>query len=270
MKDYKILVSDWAKNGFDLEAGISLFLSYNNNVFYMNNVRSKPYAEAIATLKSELFFKSGIRVDEQDALYAAVVSAREGKQAEEAHIASDPVLLARRQEEERTAIAKQEHRVRLRDEFSFLNRADCPDEYEDILQEMITMYYRYKKKHLLLFRVPPEDVKVCFTAGRDVVESYLRNRLCWKELNYYKVHGKVLGEHPIFTERKRKIELEGMSTVDLTLLKTNGITRNMSYYRNTLKRHPDSKKADSWRKKLLELENEREWITTILLERGEL
>lgn len=270
METTKNRVVTWAGRGFNIEEGIQIFLSYNHNVFYMNNVRSKPPDEALATLKTEFFFKTGVTVDEQNAIRDAAFVELEEERILEEKIYNDPDLQARIKEEQKERAEREETHVRLREEFPFLNEADCPDEFEDIVQEMVSAYYRYKKKHKLLFDSDPTDLKNCFSSARGVVEPFLQNRLCWRELNHYKLHGEILGEHALFRNKKRYQELKAMNTYELTVYATNNLKRNISYNNSNINRYPDSPKVEMWRDNVRMYELEKVWCQDILKERGEL
>lgn len=269
METIKARVVTWAKNGFDIEEGIRIFLTWNKNIFYMDNVRSKPASEAVATLKSELFFKTGITVAELDAIYEAALQERQEKTDFEEKLELDPELKEKLRREEQANADRKRREVKLRDEFSFLNDKNCPEEFEEIVQEMVTNFYRYRKKHEFLFDADPTDKYACYEAAGNVVNPYLRNRLCWDELNHYKVHGKILGEHPIFKNKIRYQELKSMSTFELTTIYNNNIKRNISYNESNLKRYPDSPKISVWNENINRYRMERTWIEQILRERGE-
>ena len=84
----------------------------------------------------------------------------------------------------------------IRDEFPFLNYQDCPLELKILVADMISAYHRYKQEFKKLF-VPMPNISMGEMAS-NVVEAYLENRLIWRELIYYKINKKVLGEHAIF------------------------------------------------------------------------
>lgn len=318
--NFKEQVLEWARDGFDREEGIALFSQKKNNPYYMGNLRRKPLEPAIRALKYELFYITGIKVEEMDAVHAnwkkendppveltelpaapkfiGPVQDKEDlmRLAKNATVASswaqfgprndlrEAVKKISSEDFENAYLAKPDKEVsdtvglealkdskfQLRKEFPFLDNKDCPDEFEDIVQEMVTGFYRYKKKHLQLHDVDPRDNTACFDASKGVVEPYLQNRECWKELNHYKTHGKVLGEHPAFARRARLQELKGMSTYDLTVMLKSNIGRNIKYNNSCLERYANSPKRAEWREKISNFEQEELWVKNILRDRGEL
>lgn len=55
----------------------------------------------------------------------------------------------------------------------------------------------------------------CAKVAGELVECYIDNRRIWEELNWYKVHGSLLGAHPAFAEFKRRKSLLSMNVKEL-------------------------------------------------------
>jgi len=102
-----------------------------------------------------------------------------------------------------------------------------------------------------------------------VVEAHIQNQECWKELNYYKIHGKVLGHMPQFKKKVLREKLRGMSTVVLVKTAHNNIPRKLSYYKSQINKG-ENQKLDVLRQRVTEAEEELSMIEEILRERGEL
>lgn len=77
------------------------------------------------------------------------------------------------------------------------------------MADKISAYHRYCQLHEKLFDlvVPTECAKV---AG-ELLDAYLENRLIFRELEYYRSTGQVLGDHPIFQLRKDMDEFRALS-----------------------------------------------------------
>ena len=103
--------------------------------------------------------------------------------------------------------------IKLREEFPFLKEKSCPEEFKILVADMLTAYDNYKKAHAGLFKkITLEKLE---ELSKSVVDNYLENRAIWEELSYYKDKGEILGDHPIFQERKWKERYGSMNSNDL-------------------------------------------------------
>ena len=117
--------------------------------------------------------------------------------------------------------------IKLRDEFPFLKEDSCPDELLILVGKKFNHYDAYVKAHKALLVVVDQDAE-----GGDVgvalspeqitnlalaaVHNFQVNQDIWDELNYYKENKKVLGKHPIFTERKLKESIDALTVEKAT------------------------------------------------------
>lgn len=114
--------------------------------------------------------------------------------------------------------------IKFKDEFPFLNEAECPDEFHILTGRKFTAFYAWQKAHAHLLvniedtdkdaspiAMTPEEVSVLASAA---VENFEANQLIWKELNHYKETGAILGKHPIFLERQFKEKIEAMTNAE--------------------------------------------------------
>lgn len=51
------------------------------------------------------------------------------------------------------------------------------------------------------------SLQQCADISRELIDSYIDNRMIWDELNYYREHHSFLGKHPAFAEFRRRSEL---------------------------------------------------------------
>ncbi|HAH24909.1 MAG TPA: hypothetical protein DCL77_14345 [Prolixibacteraceae bacterium] len=137
----------------------------------------------------------------------------------------------------------------LREEFPFLGRADCPEEFKIMVNDMITSHARYVEGHEKLFHAAGKDNSTCYSAAEEVVENYLNNRFIWEELHYYKNTGKILGLHEAFAKRVRTTELETMEPAGLMKLYRN-LPRNIQYYQQLMRDDQDSEKQKERQERL--------------------
>lgn len=100
-----------------------------------------------------------------------------------------------------------------REEFPFLNRADCPIELETLASRKFARYHAYVELHKNLNNCTSLDE--CATKSKELIDNYIDNRSIWNELHYYQQHNKLLGKHPIFLEFRRRKELLALPVKDL-------------------------------------------------------
>jgi hypothetical protein len=282
-------VIQWAQSGGDFQAGLSLFLTMNRNVFYIRNIESKGVLRGMATLVNEFANKTKMPIGEIRGLieegkkcnYNIANNTNFGRiprienytnldELNKPPIITKPADLDRLSPEFMAEAKERQRRiVKLREEFPFLARKDCPDELAILVNKMITAYGEYMKGHELLYDVDTKDLDTCYKAGKEVVDAYILNRQIWDELNYYKINGKVLGNLPVFRVRKLRDKFEAMNTVALVRAYTNNIPRRISYCKAQLASVNTANK-DAARKRMAEAEQELEVIQAILRERGEI
>lgn len=102
-----------------------------------------------------------------------------------------------------------------RDEFPFLNDPKCPPELEALASRKFARYHNYVNSHKKLRDCT--STEQCAKVSRELINSYLENRLIWEELNYYQQHGSILGKHPIFAAFHRRKELLTLNVKQLMI-----------------------------------------------------
>lgn len=108
---------------------------------------------------------------------------------------------------------------KLREEWHFLSNIDCPMELKILASDKITAYYNYVSAHRQLTDCLTREE--CFNTAKMVVINFLENRSILKEFEFFKEHGKVLGEHRIFSEIKRMKDLRKSGAKELFRRKEN-------------------------------------------------
>jgi hypothetical protein len=101
----------------------------------------------------------------------------------------------------------------LRQEFPFLLDKDCPMELKVLVADKMNAFYTFKANHEQLFEATTEQELAAAVEGS--VEAFIDNQLIYRELDHYREHKKVLGEHPIFTKLKLQEEIGKLSGADL-------------------------------------------------------
>lgn len=259
-------VTAWAGSGGDFIGGLSLFLTWNRNVFYVRNIEAKGKQKGMVTLVSE--FARKIKVSE-----AALWGMIEGKDDGQLGIRQLGIKqkafedVPDRQTEE--AEGRREKVVKLREEFPFLGKKDCPPVMAVLVNRMLTAYDDYRQGHKGLFAIDVNDFDQCYQGASGVLETYILNRQIWDELNYYKLNGTVLGNMPEFKEQKLKENYLEIGTVKLVRIMSHNIPRRISYYKQQLK-DEGTRNKEAIREKMIEAEREVLLIQEILKERGEI
>ncbi len=253
-------VEQWARTGGDFRAGLSLFLTFNRNSFYARNIEAKGVEKGLATLVSE--FANKIKVSSKE-IFTLIEA---GHLDHDFVITSTDSTLQRASEKE---IGQQKKTLKLREEFPFLGKKDCPEEYAILVNKMLTAYDDYRHDRDKLYNLDKNNLEECYQGARDVLDAHILNREIWEELNYYKIHGTILGKLPDFKAREIREKYGSMSTVSLGKITGNNIPRKMSYYKKQLN-DKATKNKDEIREKMADAEDELLLIKKILIERGEI
>lgn len=141
--------------------------------------------------------------------------------------------------------------VKLRDEFPFLNDADCPDEFKILVADKFTAYYNFVEgreelKALVALGASNDDL---FEIASKTVKEFKLNLDIYDELNYYKEHKQILGKHPIFAEKMLEEAVNAMGTVELTKRQKN-LRSYISRDQKTFDKMDDGEAKDQFGEKL--------------------
>jgi len=253
-------VEQWARSGGDFSAGLSLFLTFNRNSFYVRNIEAKGVEKGLATLVCE--FANKIKVSSKEIF--TLIEARQ--------LANDIVITSvdspQQKAREKENVQKKKT-IKLREEFPFLGKKDCPEEFAILVNKMLTAYDDYRSGRDKLYELDKNNLNECYQGARGVLDAYILNREIWEELNYYKIHRTILGKLPEFKARGIREKYGSMSTVNLSKITGNNIPRKMSYYKKQLN-DKATKNKDEIRAKMADAEDELSLIKKILIERGEI
>jgi len=253
-------VEQWARSGGDFSAGLSLFLTFNRNSFYVRNIEAKGVEKGLATLVCE--FANKIKVSSKEIFTLIEASQLDNNLV----ITPDDLPQQKAREHE---IIQQKKTIKLREEFPFLGRKDCPEEFAILVNKMLTAYDEYRNGRDKLYDLDKNNLEECYLGARGVLDAYILNREIWEELNYYKIHGTILGKLPEFKGREIREKYGSLSTVSLGKITGNNIPRKMSYYKKQLN-DKATKNKDEIRAKMADAEDELSVIKKILIERGEI
>lgn len=105
--------------------------------------------------------------------------------------------------------------LKLRDEFPFLKDKDCPDEFKILVADKFTALEEFEKAHAEIQKVKESaDADTLFALGKQAVENWELNREIYEELDHYKEHGEILGNHPIFEHDMLQAKVNAYSIQD--------------------------------------------------------
>jgi hypothetical protein len=119
--------------------------------------------------------------------------------------------------------------IKFRDQFPFLKEGNYPEEFKVLITEKFDHYYAYVDAHSELIKkvIPgdnPADNQELFELAKIAVQNFEADQSIWDELDYYQKNNKVLGEHPIFKQRKLQEKINEMSFADAA--KRKGLLEN--------------------------------------------
>jgi hypothetical protein len=126
---------------------------------------------------------------------------------------------------------------------------------------MISTHESYIKARESLFEANTE--KVIADLSQKTVEDYLENRSIWKELEYYKENGKILGKHRIFSYIERVKQIRSMRLGDLIHLKLR-IENNLVKNRARLKKEKKSPLSADRKTRIGEMDRELKEVNSLL------
>ena len=239
----------WLDGEHDFDAGIALFKQVSRNTFYIANLQR---SRRLSTLEYELNKavrgvkreagsgkrEAGSRKSEvgsrAEGIPSGEVGSRKSEVVPKASLREKSEVRSQKSEVGSQKLKNTETKFVIRDEFPFLKRNDCPDVLKILVADMLTSHERYVKAHEQLFEVAHKSEDVCFDTAEEVVSNYLTNRQIWNELEHYKKTGKLLGEHPVFDEMRKKEAAEKM-TVEEMEKKIFNLNRQLKYRQKRLK-----------------------------------
>lgn len=150
---------------------------------------------------------------------------------------------------------------KFRDEFPFLNTPECPIELKALVTDKFTSFYEYRKMHQQLRGCATLDD--CARVSKALLENYIENRMIYSELEYFKLHKKVLGHHPVFKHYRRMKDLRNMSVKNLVKKQIN-LQHNIWRIESELKKG-DKPELDAERRYRLEIKrNELNEVNRLL------
>jgi len=240
---------DWLTYDRQFKTGVLLYFRYGKNRANINIFNTQGFTKNnYEALLEEFRLLLAINIVEYNKLLKNPVKKKiEAKKPEKQEAKLKVVIVGSQDDiESRKTILNIKSEQKLRDEFPFLSDSACPDELKILVADKITAFRAYRESHKALFEVVTPEQQ--FNAVRDTVENFMLNREIYKELEYFKQHHKVLGEHPVFEKMKMINDLQKMKTEDLVIRKDNlkkYILRKKHEIEKKDKPHLNKKKLDA-------------------------
>ena len=137
----------------------------------------------------------------------------------------------------------------LRKDFPKLIFSELTNELKILVIDRISLFNTAKEARKQLDEATTDEDKKRLT--KFITVSMLENQQIWDELNHFQNTKKVLGKHPIFSQKAAITKLESMSRAELFSLKQN-IPSYVSKAKKAIKENPNDAKLIKRKRALLE------------------
>lgn len=155
-----------------------------------------------------------------------------------------------------------EEQKSFRDEFPFLNDKDCPEELKILAADKITAFTKVSEGRKTLKAVADKEIEMTDeeiqALTKEITEADEENALITDEFYHYLKTKTILGNHPIFLDRKIREKVEKM-TGEEKLKRFDTLKKGISRDKKALETADESKKADI-QKRLAKKESELNFI----------
>lgn len=118
----------------------------------------------------------------------------------------------------------EEHK-KIKDEFPFLRKKDCPNEFKILINDKLTAFDSFCKAHKELTdkyfsgeiteNTNVEELEELQDLIKESVTNFHLNRDIYAELDYYKEKGEILGKHPILADLLSEQNINKLTAVEL-------------------------------------------------------
>lgn len=155
--------------------------------------------------------------------------------------------------------------LKLREQFPFLADKDCPDKLKVLVADKLTAYNAVISARAELFKqkdnqtLPQEDILALVS---DAVADFQLNQNIFDELNHYKEHGEILGNHPIFEDEMLLKEVSLMSDND-----AHKAHKNLATYISKEKKKLEKAKTPESKQKIQDVINGHETKRKLIAEK---
>ncbi|TQI72277.1 hypothetical protein JM79_3234 [Gramella sp. Hel_I_59] len=180
-----------------------------------------------------------------------------------------PSLIAFIQEERAQLIAEEAKEVpinvkksiKLREQFPFIKKKDCPDVLKVLVNDLISAYDAYKEgREKLWASMSEEEEKIL---AQEIVDNFIENKQAYDELEHFHKNGTLLGEHPIFREAEIKAELEKLDGEELRK-RYQALRTNVSRNESKAEKAEDVEKKAEYTEKAADYAWQRDYVSELL------
>lgn len=190
----KDLVHNWLLGGADPQVGLRLFLDYCQVQKSAARIISKNPDMHLQLIKIALLKKAELPYNIVIAP-ASTVIASEAKQSQNSQA------------------------TKVRNQWPFLADPDCPPELKLLISDKITAYRNCVQHYEQLPNATTAQQQLITVQA--LVTNFINNHDIYKELKHYKDTGKILGQHAIFAQYQRILDLRNLQIMDLFKKKQN-------------------------------------------------
>ena len=166
--------------------------------------------------------------------------------------------------QEQTSDSDESPVVALREEFPFLNDADCPEIMFVVVGKRISAYKEYQKLHSEIQANSTNETKFSPEVELEKTlaceRAFNENQLLWDELNFYNENRTILGKHPLFKEQVAKREVDVMTNEELFKFKNSTATFLSRKKKELLKSAKDADKVAQINKDIADREYRLELV----------
>ena len=154
---------------------------------------------------------------------------------------------------------------KLREEFTFLNQENTPDEFKILVADRITIFKKLAEmRGIIEDPNTSEDVRV--ELAPKIAAADEANDAIWKELNHYQETGEVLGDHEIFSRLSLERKIDSMTAAEkIQRVETiKGQIRTAKMHRGSADKKGNTEKVGEFDGKIKNYELEIKLITKSL------
>lgn len=219
-KSDRVNVVTWIRSGAPLDKGVSLYAALPFRQSILNELRKYPVGN------EEKLIDEMCRLMEMPKVkFHAIIKEYHGKrQSENKRISNTGSENTRSKSvgrslqssrEEQSVIPRKNNRS-FRNDWPFLSRPECPPQLKALAADKISCWERYTAAHKKMFDC--SSVEECHQVAHQLMENFKENRVIHDELEYYKQHGAILGQHPIWKQYDRFKDLREKNVIELVRL----------------------------------------------------
>lgn len=229
LKSDRVRVVEWIRSGAPTKEGVSLYASLFPDPVFLAKLKKDPEGN-----REELYKAFCEMLDITYQRFETIVNEWHGKQKSSPNPGSTGIGKTESKKEIEVRIGKDRNKHSFRNDWPFLSRPDCPPQLKALAADKISCWERYTEAHPRLSDC--ESLDECYQVAHTVVENYKENRQIFEELEYYKQHGSVLGQHRIFEQYKRFDELRGKKPIELFKLYTDTLPHRIWRIQSEIKK----------------------------------